>query len=92
MRIFEIGTGKDYPKDCKDGWGNPEFWINEANKLLSDRGLNLNDFGGITEVCIGNSSYPITKIIFKNELEIFAEEQSPPWTKEENDKTLNKFK
>lgn len=86
MRIYTRSTGKTYPE--KYEWGKPEFWIDEATKILSTKGLSLKDFEGIDSVCIGDSSYPVTTIKFKNGIEIYAEEQSPLWAIEENDKLL----
>jgi len=56
---------------------------------LSTRELSLKDFGGIESVCIGDSGYPLCTITFKNGIEIYAENQSPLWAVEENDKILD---
>lgn len=89
MRIYDI-TGKIYPE--KYEWGKSEFWIDEATKILSTRGLSLKQFNGIDRVDIGDSGYPYTMIKFKNGVEIYAEGQSPSWAVEENNKILNRYK
>lgn len=90
MRIWLRGTGEIYPE--KYEWGKPEFWIDEVTKILSSRGLKLEDFKGISEVYIGSCSEPYTTIRFNNGIEIYAENQSPLWAIDENDMILNKLK
>lgn len=90
MYIYTKATGEIYSKEYK--WGKSEFWIDEATKILSNRGLSLKKFGGIDNVCLGDSSYPIIMITFKNGIELYAEEQSPFWAVEENNKILECFK
>lgn len=86
MLIIIKATGKVYPE--KYEWGKEAFWNKEASNILEKRGLSLVSVGGIRQVLIGNSSEPVTTIEFNNGVEIYAENQSPPWAKEENDKIL----
>lgn len=89
VRIIEKATGKTYPEEYE--WGKSEFWIDETTNILISRGLRIKDFGSISDVYIGNASEPYITIRFKNGIEIYAENQSPFWAIEENNKILSSF-